>query len=225
MFNSIAHRYDFLNHFLSAGIDYSWRKKTIKYLSQYHPQQILDVATGTGDLAIEASKLNPKRIVGIDIANEMLELGKPKLKKKKLEGMISLELGDSENLHFRDGEFDAVMVAFGVRNFEDLEKGLSEMFRVIKPGGHVAILEFSKPRKFPVKQLYAFYFRFILPTLGRIISGDKAAYTYLPDSVGEFPDGEAFLDILKKVGFSKTADRKLTFGIASLYTGQKADKI
>jgi demethylmenaquinone methyltransferase/2-methoxy-6-polyprenyl-1,4-benzoquinol methylase len=221
MFNNIAHRYDFLNHFLSAGIDYRWRRKAIRLLGQNQPKSILDVATGTGDLAIEARKIQPERIIGIDIAEDMLEIGRKKLLEKQLDQLISLETGDSENLRFDDHSFDAVMVAFGVRNFENLEKGLTEMHRVLNPGGQILILEFSKPRKFPIKQLYHFYFRFILPTLGRIISGDASAYTYLPESVGQFPDGKTFLDILEDIGFTHTQHIPLTFGIASIYWGQK----
>lgn len=222
MFNNIAHRYDFLNHFLSAGIDYSWRRKAIKLMGRKNPKTILDVATGTGDLAIEALKINPEKIIGVDIAEDMLEFGRKKLIEKKLQDKITLETGDSENLRFGDASFDAVMVAFGVRNFENLEKGLSEMFRVINQNGQVMILEFSKPKKFPVKQLYNFYFRFILPSLGKMISGDSSAYTYLPESVGKFPDGDAFLNILQKIGFKEVKQIKLTFGIASIYWGLKA---
>ena len=222
MFNNIAHRYDFLNHFLSAGIDYSWRRKAIKLMGRKNPKTILDVATGTGDLAIEALKINPEKIIGVDIAEDMLEFGRKILTEKKLQDKIILETGDSENLRFGDASFDAVMVAFGVRNFENLEKGLSEMFRVINQNGQVMILEFSKPKKFPVKQLYNFYFRFILPSLGKMISGDSSAYTYLPESVGKFPDGDAFLNILQKIGFKEVKQIKLTFGIASIYWGLKA---
>ena len=217
MFNSIAHRYDFLNHFLSAGIDYSWRKKAIRLLGQSGPATILDVATGTADLAIEAVKLNPQHITGIDIAEDMLAIGREKIKKKNLSGIITLETGDSEDLRFEDQSFDAAMVAFGVRNFENLEKGLSEMLRVLKPGGMVMVLEFSKPTKFPVRQLYNFYFRYILPAMGRLISGDRGAYTYLPESVGAFPAGAEFLAILEKVGFTGGKHVPLTFGIASIY--------
>jgi len=221
MFNNIAHRYDFLNHFLSVGIDYSWRRKAIKIIGKNNPKTILDVATGTGDLAIAAMKLNPEKIIGIDIAEDMVEVGKKKIRKKNLEQIIQLQTGDSENIQFNDNYFDAAMVAFGVRNFENLEKGLSEMYRVLKTGGEVMILEFSKPAKFPVKQFYNFYFRYILPFLGRLISGDKAAYTYLPDSVSEFPHGKEFLNILTKVGFKDPIHKPLTFGIASIYTGRK----
>ncbi len=221
MFNSIAGKYDFLNHFLSAGIDYSWRKKAIRILGIDNPQTILDVATGTGDLAIEAIKLDPKKIVGIDIAEDMLAIGRKKIKEKKLDHIISLEPGDAENLQFSDKTFDAVMVAFGVRNFENLEKGLSEMYRVTNKGGSVMILEFSMPTKFPVVQIYNFYFKYVLPFLGRIISKDKAAYSYLPESVSNFPAGEDFLKILKKTHYTDTRHRPLTFGIASIYIGKK----
>ncbi len=221
MFNKIAHRYDFLNHFLSAGIDHSWRRKAVGLLGRAHPATILDVATGTADLAIEAVRIGPERIVGIDIADDMLEIGRKKIGKKGLASVITLESGDSEALRFDAHTFDAAMVAFGVRNFEDLEKGLSEMHRVLKPGGMILVLEFSKPGKFPIKQLYNFYFRYILPTLGRLISGDKGAYTYLPDSVGAFPAGQEFLDILAKVGFREGRHIPLTFGIASIYQGLK----
>jgi len=221
MFNNIAHRYDFLNHFLSAGIDFHWRKKAIRILGKNHPKSILDVATGTGDLALEALKINPEKIVGIDIAEDMLAIGREKIEKKKISHIISLQTGDSENLEFNDKTFDAVMVSFGVRNFENLEKGLAEMYRVLNHQGEVLILEFSKPNKFPVKQLYLFYFRYILPALGRIISGDKSAYTYLPESVGKFPAGDTFTDLLDKIGFQQTKYKPLTFGIASIYTGKK----
>lgn len=221
MFNNIAGKYDFLNHFLSAGIDFIWRKKAIRLIGQGPHDIILDVATGTGDLAIEAIKLKPHQIIGVDIADDMLSIGRVKLNKKKLTDIISLETGDSENLRFESAYFDAVMVAFGVRNFENLEKGLSEMYRVIKPGGQVMILEFSKPVGFPVKQLYNFYFRYILPFLGRMISGDSGAYTYLPESVGTFPAGKDFVTILTKTGFQQTKHIPLTFGIASIYSGRK----
>jgi demethylmenaquinone methyltransferase/2-methoxy-6-polyprenyl-1,4-benzoquinol methylase len=221
MFNNIAHRYDFLNHFLSAGIDYSWRKTAIKILGKNNPKTILDVATGTGDLAIEAVKLNPEKIIGVDIAEDMVKMGHKKIKDKKLDQIIDLRVGDSEDLHFEDNYFDAAMVAFGVRNFENLEKGLSEMNRVLKPGAMILVLEFSKPEKAPIKQLYNFYFKNILPGLGKMISGDSAAYTYLPESVGKFPAGDDFLRILQKTGFENTSQKPLTFGIATIYMGEK----
>jgi demethylmenaquinone methyltransferase / 2-methoxy-6-polyprenyl-1,4-benzoquinol methylase len=221
MFNDIAPRYDFLNHFLSAGIDRRWRKKAVRILMSNNPKTILDVATGTADLAIEACKITPDRIIGIDIAEDMLAIGRKKINAKNLDSVITLQTGDSENLLFPDQSFDAVMVAFGVRNFENLEKGLREMHRVLSPKGMALVLEFSKPVQFPVKQLYNFYFRNILPGLGRVISGNSSAYTYLPDSVGKFPTGEAFTKLLENVGFIDTKHRLLTFGIASIYTGIK----
>lgn len=221
MFDNISHKYDFLNHFLSLGIDKGWRKKAINILKPLQPKQMLDVATGTGDFAIEALKLNPAKITGIDISAGMLEMGQKKIVSRGLSHKIELLLGDSENLPFADHFFDAVTVAFGVRNFENLEKGLKEINRVLKPGGMIVVLEFSKPRKFPFKTLYNFYFKFVLPRVGRLISNDKAAYTYLPESVAAFPDGEDFLNVLRKVGFNQTQCRALTFGISSIYTGVK----
>ncbi|MCF6341613.1 MAG: bifunctional demethylmenaquinone methyltransferase/2-methoxy-6-polyprenyl-1,4-benzoquinol methylase UbiE [Bacteroidales bacterium] len=221
MFDNIAHRYDFLNHFLSAGIDISWRKKVRRLLVPHRPKQILDVATGTGDLAIELSKLKPERIVGIDISEGMLNIGKEKISRRKLDKIITLETGDSENLHFAGNTFDAVSVAFGVRNFENLQAGLKEMNRVMKPGGVVAILEFSKPKKFPFKNIYRFYFKFILPGFGKLISKDNEAYTYLPESVQQFSEGAAFLKEMDKAGFKDNKQQRLTFGIATLYCGTK----
>ena len=181
MFNNIAKRYDFLNHFLSLGIDNLWRKKAIKCISSIVPNPlILDVATGTGDLAIAALKLNPQKVIGIDISEEMLNVGIKKIKRKGYQNLIELKKGDSESLEFDDNTFDGITAAFGVRNFENLNKGLSEMYRVLKPKGKIVILEFSKPGIFPVKQFYNFYFKAILPLLGKIISKDNSAYTYLP---------------------------------------------
>jgi demethylmenaquinone methyltransferase/2-methoxy-6-polyprenyl-1,4-benzoquinol methylase len=222
MFDNIAHKYDFLNHFLSAGIDIGWRKKLVKMINKHQPQHTLDVATGTADLAIALAKKTKTPIIGIDISNGMLDIGREKLKKLNLDQQIVLQQADSENLPFDDNVFDAVMVAFGVRNFENLDKGLAEMNRVLKPGGMLAVLEFSRPRKFPVKQLYNFYFRFILPFLGRLISKDKGAYTYLPESVGKFPDGQDFINHLTSCGYHKNSERRLSFGIATIYTGFKA---
>jgi demethylmenaquinone methyltransferase/2-methoxy-6-polyprenyl-1,4-benzoquinol methylase len=221
MFNNISGNYDFLNHFLSLGIDILWRKKAISLLKKDKPSQILDIATGTGDFAFEALKLNPEKIIGVDISSGMLEVGKQKVIKRNLENKIELILGDSEGLPFEDNKFDAVIVSFGVRNFENLEKGLKDMHRVLKPGGKTVILEFSKPTIFPMKQLYQFYFRWILPKIGRLISKDRAAYTYLPDSVQAFPDGKNFLNVLEKIGFTNTTCKPLTFGISSIYTGIK----
>lgn len=224
MFNNIAGKYDFLNHFLSLGIDLYWRRRVIKILKAFQPEKIIDVATGTGDLAIQIAKIHPKKIIGIDIAEEMLTIAKAKIHQKKLSNLIEVLHADSENLPFEDNVFDAATVAFGVRNFENLEKGISEMYRVIKPGGKIVILEFSMPTKFPVKQLYKFYFKFILPLLGRIVSKNKYAYTYLPESVSAFPQGNAFINILQKTGFDSTKHIKLTFGIASIYIGRICQK-
>lgn len=221
MFNNIAGKYDFLNHFLSAGIDIYWRKKAIDLLVASKPAQILDIATGTGDFAIEALRVKPEKITGIDISEGMLAVGREKLRKKGLDHKIELYSGDSENLQFPDNNFGAVTAAFGVRNFENLEKGLSEMYRVLKPEGRVVILEFSKPTAFPMKQAYNFYFKNILPVFGKLISKDNAAYTYLPESVQAFPDGQAFLTILGRVGFKKPEWQSLTFGICSIYTAVK----
>jgi len=219
MFNDIAPRYDFLNHFLSAGIDRLWRQTLVKTLAQYPHRNILDLATGTADLAIAASVLNPENITGIDIAGEMLNIGNEKVKRKGLGNIIKLLPGDSEKLPFADCAFDATMVAFGVRNYENLNQGLSEMHRVLKPGGGTYILEFSMPTQFPVKQVYHFYFNYILPALGSFVSKHRSAYTYLPASVIVFPQGDRFLSIMKDIGFINVSARKLTFGIASLYTG------
>ena len=224
MFNNIAKRYDFLNHFLSLGIDIVWRKKAIRILKKLRPngtKTILDIATGTGDFAIEGLSLSPEKVTGIDISEKMLEVGKEKLKRKKLEDKIELLCSDSENLPFADNTFDAITVGFGVRNFENLEKGLSEMFRALNNGGVAVILEFSKPKQFPVKQLYNFYFFKILPLIGKIISKDNSAYSYLPESVKEFPDGNDLLNILAKAGFKQTQCIPLTMGVASIYTGKK----
>jgi demethylmenaquinone methyltransferase / 2-methoxy-6-polyprenyl-1,4-benzoquinol methylase len=221
MFDNISHNYDFLNHFLSLGIDKGWRRTAINILKPLQPKQILDVATGTGDFAIMALSINPDKVTGVDISEGMLEMGKKKIEKRCLTEKITLLTGDSENLPFEENKFDAVTVAFGVRNFENLEKGLSEIFRVVKPGGMVVVLEFSRPRKFPFRQLYNFYFKIVLPKIGRLISKDKVAYTYLPESVEVFPDGQDFLGILKTIGFKDTACKTLTFGISSIYTARK----
>tara|TARA_B100000809_G_scaffold126357_1_gene124579 strand:+ start:7386 stop:8108 length:723 start_codon:yes stop_codon:yes gene_type:complete len=221
MFNNISKKYDFLNHFLSLGIDILWRKKAIKLLQESQPKQILDIATGTGDFAIEALKLNPKKVTGIDISEGMLSVGKEKIKKKGLQDIIELKLGDSENLEFHSNTFDAYTAAFGVRNFENLEKGLTEMLRVLKPGGTSIILEFSKPTAFPVKQLYNFYFNYMLPGIGKLVSKDGSAYTYLPESVDAFPDGNKFVSILAKVGYKDIKEIRLMFGIASIYKSNK----
>ncbi|MGL1886685.1 MAG: bifunctional demethylmenaquinone methyltransferase/2-methoxy-6-polyprenyl-1,4-benzoquinol methylase UbiE [Reichenbachiella sp.] len=221
MFNSISKKYDFLNHFLSMGIDIIWRKSAIKKLKSLQPKLILDVATGTGDLAIEALSLKPDKVIGVDISQGMLDMGVIKMKKMGYDDRIELQMGDSEQLLFDDNKFDAVTVAFGVRNFQDLEKGLSDMHRVLKEGGKVVILEFSMPTSFPMKQLYGFYSGSVLPMIGKLVSKDNSAYTYLPESVQEFPHGQAFLDILEKVGFKESKCTPLTFGISSIYVATK----
>jgi len=222
MFNNIAGKYDFLNHFLSLGIDHYWRKVLVNMLKKQHPKQILDIATGTGDLAISIAKRIPdSHIIGADISEKMLEIGQKKVLKKKLDQQIKIELGDSEQLKYADSFFDAVTVAFGVRNYEDLDLGLHEMYRVTKDKGAVYILEFSKPTVFPVKQIYNFYFSYILPSLGKGVSKDQSAYTYLPESVKNFPDGENFLKHLSKAGYKSVNQKKMTFGIVSIYSGSK----
>lgn len=223
MFDSIAWRYDFLNHFLSFNTDRRWRRKAVKMISEsYNSPYILDVATGTGDLAIAAARISPSGVKGIDISQNMLALGRNKVSKKGHDGLIELLYGDSEKIPFEDNLFDVAMVAFGVRNFSDPLKGLIEMRRVIKQGGMILVLEFSKPSAFPFKSIYNFYFTRILPFFGRIFSKDRNAYRYLPDSVMNFPDNEEFIKLLLKAGYSKTNQRKLTGGIASIYTGFKS---
>ena len=221
MFDNISPKYDFLNHFLSLGIDIRWRKKAVKLLEENQPRLILDVATGTGDFALEAMALGPDKIIGVDISEGMLDVGRKKMREKGLSDRIVLQSGDSEDLQFPEGTFDAVIVSFGVRNFENLKKGLAGMYRVLKPGGKVVILEFSKPKSFPFKQLYNFYFTYILPGIGRLVSKDQSAYTYLPESVQQFPDGKAFTEILDELGFTQTTCKPLTLGISSIYTGIK----
>jgi demethylmenaquinone methyltransferase/2-methoxy-6-polyprenyl-1,4-benzoquinol methylase len=222
MFNNIAKTYDFLNHFLSLGIDIIWRKKAINELKADKPQRILDVATGTGDFAFEAlTILKPEKIVGVDISQGMLDIAQQKITKRGLGDKFEVKLGDSEKLPFDESEFDAVTVAYGVRNFENLEIGLADIFRVIKPGGKAVVLEFSKPKAFPVKQLYNFYFNYITPGIGKIFSKDARAYSYLPESVAAFPDGKNFVALMDKVGFKNTKNRPLAFGICSIYTGVK----
>ncbi len=220
MFDKIAPRYDLLNRLLSGGVDQIWRRKAIALLRKTRPRSILDVATGTADLAIMVARLDPDRIVGVDIAEEMLEIGRRKIRRKGLSDLIELRFGDAEKLPFSDNQFDAVLVGFGVRNFEDLPEGLTQMHRVLKSGGTLIVLEFSRPTAFPIKQLYAFYGSRILPLIGKIVSGDEGAYTYLPDSIAAFPDGEDFLNVMRSVGFSGVRQHRLTFGIASIYFGK-----
>ncbi len=222
MFDNIARRYDFLNRLLSLGIDKIWRKKAIEQLRAKNPKIILDVATGTADVALEtARRLQPKKIIGVDISNEMLSYGRRKIAKQSLGHIIELREGDSENLPFQDNTFDAITVAFGVRNFENLEAGLSEMRRVLKDNGKLVVLEFSRPDIFPFKQIFHFYFRNILPLIGKWTSQDPRAYSYLYESVQAFPEGEAFLNILQKIGYKTYQCKKLTLGICSIYSAEK----
>lgn len=223
MFDSIAFRYDFLNHFLSFGVDKSWRRKAIRTIAEInpHPDRILDVATGTADLAIAAMKMNPGHITGIDISEKMLEAGREKIKKLSLQEKLTLIKCDSQNLEFNDNTFDVAMVGFGVRNFTDPLKGLSEIQRVLKKGGLIMILEFSKPSYSPFKQFYYFYFLKILPVIGKLFSKSNYAYRYLPESVMQFPNNEQFIDLIEKAGFKSVKQKKLTGGVVSIYTGQK----
>jgi demethylmenaquinone methyltransferase/2-methoxy-6-polyprenyl-1,4-benzoquinol methylase len=222
MFNNISKTYDFLNHFMSLGIDIIWRKKAINELKKDQPKLILDVATGTGDFAFEAlTILNPDKIVGVDISPGMLDIAKQKIAKRNLGHKFEVKLGDSEKLPFEADEFDAVTVAYGVRNFENLEQGLADINRVLKPGGKAVVLEFSKPKAFPIKHLYQFYFNYITPGIGKLFSKDSRAYSYLPESVAAFPDGNSFITVMHKAGFKNTKCRPLAFGICSIYTGVK----
>jgi len=221
MFDNISPKYDLLNRTLSLGIDVLWRKKAIKMLKADNPQLILDVATGTADLALEALSLKPQRIIGVDISEGMLEVGRQKIAKLHLNDKIELAYGDSENLNFPENTFDAVMVSFGVRNFENLEKGLENIHRVLKKDGQIMVLEFSQPESFPFKQIYQFYFKNVLPLVGKSISKDSSAYTYLPESVQAFPYGEAFNQILSNTGFHSITCKPLTFGISSIYHARK----
>lgn len=221
MFNNIAGRYDFLNHFFSLGIDKIWRKKAIRMLQDLQPKKIIDIASGTGDFALSALRLKPTEVVGLDISDGMLEVGRKKMKQRKVDHIISMQLGDSEKIPFEDNYFDALTVGFGVRNFENLETGLAEMLRVVKPSGKLVILEFSKPKKFPVKQFFGFYSKRIIPLLGKKISKDGRAYAYLPESVAAFPEGEAFTAILDKLGYRNVEAQLVSGGIATIYSGIK----
>lgn len=223
MFDQISHRYDLLNHLLSVNIDKAWRNKAIKMLKAFQPKTILDIATGTADFAIAAGKLNPEKITGIDLSEGMLRIGRQKVEKKGLSNLIELRKADSEALPFENHSFDAAVVGFGVRNFENLEKGLAEIFRVLRPGGVFVVLEFSLPKNKVFRSLYFFYFLKVLPWLGRLISKNSRAYTYLPESVREFPDGENFARILEKAGFEKCRWVPQTMGIATIYQAQKPE--
>ena len=220
MFNMIASKYDVLNHTLSLGMDYVWRKKAIKKILN-NPKEILDIATGTADFAISAAKHTQANITGIDISDQMIYVGNKKIQQKKLNNRIKLSIEDSENLPYLDNSYDAITAGFGVRNFENLEKGLSEIHRVVKKNGYVVILEPSTPKAFPLKQIFSIYFQKILPFIGSLVSKDKSAYSYLPNSVKSFPEGDDFLKILNKQGFTKTNYYPLSFGIVSMYVAIK----
>ncbi len=222
MFDRIAPYYDLLNRVLSLGIDTRWRRKLVRKIAAQKPGQVLDVATGTGDVALEIHRQLPDSLItGADISEEMLEIGRKKVAKKGLTAQIRLQAGDSENLPFPDNTFDAITVAFGVRNFEDLDLGLKEMNRVLKKGGKLVVLEFSKPVSFPFKQMYNAYFRYVLPVIGRLTSKDPRAYSYLYESVQAFPDGEDFMRILKNNGYKTLENIPLTFGICTIYLAEK----
>jgi demethylmenaquinone methyltransferase/2-methoxy-6-polyprenyl-1,4-benzoquinol methylase len=221
MFDDISPRYDFLNHFLSMGIDKRWRSRLVRMVGEHHPSRLLDVATGTGDLALALSSIDRSMITGIDISGQMLEIGKKKILNRGLSQQIMFQLGDAENLPFGDNSFDAVTVAFGVRNFADLSRGIREMRRVLRAEGRVFILEFSHPGTFPMKQLYGFYSRFIIPLAGRMISGNNHAYRYLPESVAAFPSGNDFLGVLHDADLRELSCTPLSAGIASIYSGKK----
>jgi demethylmenaquinone methyltransferase/2-methoxy-6-polyprenyl-1,4-benzoquinol methylase len=222
MFDNIAPAYDQLNHTLSWGIDKSWRKRAINWLKPFQPQRMMDVATGTGDFAIQACRvLNPKELIGTDISEGMMNVGRQKVKDAGLEGRISFAKEDCTALTFPDNRFDAITVAFGVRNFEDLDKGLREMHRVLDTNGKLVILELSEPDWFPMKQLYALYSKVVIPTLGKLLSKDRSAYTYLPQSIKAFPQGEVMKEIILKAGFSQANFKRLTLGICTLYTATK----
>ena len=221
MFDNISARYDFLNHFLSLGIDKIWRRKAINQLRSIPVKKIIDIATGTGDFAIAALKLNPEEVIGLDISAGMLAVGEQKMRKNKLDSIIKMQLGDSENIPYDSNYFDALTVGFGVRNFENLELGLAEMLRVLKPGGKAVILEFSKPKRFPIKQIFGFYSRYFIPFFGKRISKDAQAYSYLPESVAAFPEGKDFEEILHKIGYKNIESTLVSGGIATIYAGIK----
>ena len=222
MFDTISREYDGLNRVISFGIDVKWRKKVVDIVGKQNPDTILDIATGTGDLAINLAKTQASKIVGFDISPGMLEIGKKKIAQKQLNNKIEMVLGDSENMPFDDNSFDAITVAFGVRNFENLEKGLLEILRVLKPNGVFVILETSVPTKSPYKQGYTFYTKRILPIIGKIFSKDKVAYSYLCESASVFPYGEALNNILRKIGFINAEALPQTFGVATIYTASKS---
>ncbi len=222
MFDSIAFRYDFINRFLTAGVDVGWRRKAIAQLKELHPQTVLDVATGTADVALMTYKaLKPRKIIGIDISNGMLELGRKKIEKENLRDVIELQNGDSETINFPDNSFDAVTVAFGVRNFQNLEKGMAEMLRILKPGGRLVVLEFSRPKQKLFKSLCNFYTKVVAPGAGSMFAGNKDAYAYLNNSVQAFPEREEFTHLMKQTGYSNIYFKPLSFGICCYYCGSK----
>jgi demethylmenaquinone methyltransferase / 2-methoxy-6-polyprenyl-1,4-benzoquinol methylase len=221
MFDNIAFRYDFLNSLLSLGIHKGWRKKCVKILANKNPKHLLDVATGTADFAIGCMTLNPVSVIGIDISEGMMKHGRDKLVKLGLDKRITLQYGDAETCDLPSNSIDAITVGFGVRNFENLEKGLENMLRILKPGGQICILEFSSPRTFPIKQFYQFHFKYITPTLGRLFSKDTRAYTYLPESIKAFPDNERFTAILEKVGYTNATYDSVGMGLAAIYLAEK----
>jgi demethylmenaquinone methyltransferase / 2-methoxy-6-polyprenyl-1,4-benzoquinol methylase len=223
MFDRISHRYDLLNHLLSANIDKLWRRNAIRMLRPHKPRTILDIATGTADFAVAAAQLKPEKITGIDLSEGMLRVGRKKIEKNGMGNFIELLKADSEALPFENDSYDAAIVAFGVRNFENLQKGLREIFRVLKPGGVFIVLEFSMPHNLLFRRFYFFYFSQILPLMGRVISRNNRAYSYLPESVREFPDGKNFTAVLETTGFQNCMIRPLTMGIASIYKAQKPD--
>lgn len=221
MFDNISGRYDLLNTILSFGTHKGWRKKCVRILGEVKPKNILDIATGTGDFAIEAAKLDPGKITGIDISEGMMQIGREKIKAAGLDKIISLELGNAETVTYPDNTFDGMTVGFGVRNFQDLENGLRNMYRMLKPGGRLVILEFSYPTNFIIKGLYNFYFTFITPLIGRIFSKDRRAYSYLMESVKAFPNNESFIGILNKAGYKNSKFKTLSFGVAAIYVAEK----
>ena len=222
MFDAIAGEYDFLNHTLSLGFDKGWRRKGIRYLRPFAPSEILDIATGTGDLALYMYKtLKPRQIVGADISEGMMDVGRKKVEDAGYSGYISFEYQDCTNLTYEDASFDAVTAAFGIRNFEDIEKGIAEMYRVLKPGGHIMVLELSTPERFPMKQLYSFYSKTVIPLAGRLFSKERNAYNYLPASIKVVPQGKVMTELFSRVGFLEAGMKTFTFGICSLYTGKK----
>ncbi len=222
MFDDIAYRYDFLNRFLSGGLDVGWRKKALSYLKELKPKKMLVVATGTGDVAIMASALlKPNQIIGIDISDGMLEIGRQKVARLKLQNTIELLNGDSETINFENDSFDAVTVAFGVRNFQNLEKGISEIFRVLRPGGKLVVLEFSKPKLPLVKSFYNLYMKIVTPNMGKLFSKNRSAYQYLDESIRKFPEGNDFITILNNTGYINTQCKPLSLGICSIYCGEK----